>query len=92
MSDLRVIVGIRETISKSTGKPFYNYSYMEDYTDYERETSNQCVGHKVGVEGSSIRFDVNVGDKVKMYYEKGYQDKAFLAEVIVKEKAKGSAS
>lgn len=92
MAELRTIVGIRETKNKTNGNYFYNYYYIEDFSDYEKDTAEQCVGKKVGYEGSSIRFDVQVGDKVKMYYEKGYQDKAFLSELVVKEKAKTSSS
>ena len=88
MSDLKTIVGIRETKSKTTGKPYFNYYFMEDFTDYEKESAEQCVGKKVAFESSPLRFDVQVGDKVKCYYEKGYQDKAMLAEMIVKEKGK----
>jgi len=92
MSGLKMVVGIRETKSKKTGNSFFNYYLMEEFTDYEKESAEYCVGNKVTVEGTSQRFDVNVGDKVKCYYEKGYQDQAFLAEMIVKEKAKGSAN
>ena len=91
MSDLKVIVGIRETKSKTTGKSYFNYFLMEDFTDYEKDSAESCVGHKVSFESSPLRFDVNVGDKVKCYYDKGYQDKAMLADMLVKEKAKGSA-
>lgn len=91
MSDLKLIVGIRETVSKTTGKSYFNYFLMEDFSDYEKESAVSYLGHKVLIESSPIRFDVNVGDKVKCYYDKGYQDKATLSEMIVKEKAKGSA-
>lgn len=91
MSDLKTIVGIRETKSKTSGKAYFNYYLMEDFTDYEKETSEQCVGKKVSFESTPLRFDVQVGDKVKCYYEKGFQDKATISEMIVKEKGKLSA-
>lgn len=88
MSDLKTVVGIRETKSKSSGKAWFNYFLMEDYNDYEKENSVQCSGVKVSVEETALRFDVQVGDKVKCYYDKGFQGKASLSEMIVKEKAK----
>lgn len=92
MSDLKLIVGIREVKSKTSGKVYYYYYFMEDFTDYEKDSAEHCAGHKVSYEASTVRFDVNVGDKVKCYYEKGFQDKAVLADMIVKEKSKGSAN
>lgn len=91
MSDLKRVVGIRETKSAKTGKSWYVYHLMEEFTDYEKEHSEYCAGGKVCVEETALKFDVNVGDKVKCYYDKGYQGQASIAEMIVKEKAKGSA-
>lgn len=84
MNGLKRIVGIRETKSKTSGKSYYNYYMTEDYTDYEKDNSVVCLGEKVDMEGSPLRFDVQIGDMVKCYYEKGFQDKATLADMIVK--------
>ena len=91
MDGLKTIIGIRSTKSKSTGRTFYNYYMMEGFTDYEKDTG-ECQGSKVCIEGSSIRFDVHIGDQVKCYYERGYQDKATLSEMIVKGKASNTGT
>ena len=91
MSDLKKVVGIRETKSKTTGRSWFVYYLVEEFTDYEKDNSEVCSGVKVTSEETSLRFDVNVGDKVKCYYDKGFQGKASIAEMIVKEKAKATA-
>ena len=45
MSDLKTVVGIRETKSKTTGKAYFNYYLMEDFTDYEKETAEDGYYH-----------------------------------------------
>lgn len=87
MDGLKTIIGIRETKSKSSGKSYFNYYMLEEFTDYEKESSVVCLGDKVNIESSPLRFDVQIGDQVKCYYEKGFQDKATLSEMIVKVKA-----
>lgn len=83
------IVGIKETRSKA-GNLGYNYYYTEPFSDYEAETAVSLVGLSCGVEYSRKRFDVVPGDEVNMIYEKGFQDRAQLADMqVVKSIRKG---
>lgn len=91
MDGLKTIIGIRSSVSKSTGKKYFTYYMMEGFTDYEKE-NGECHGSKVSFEGSSIDFGVHVGDQVKCYYDKGYKDQATLSEMIVKGKASNTGT
>ena len=78
------LVGIKATTittGKNEGKTGYTYSFMKEYTDYEKESSH-CDGYAVTTEFSYKQFDVNIGDYVTPVYEKGFQDKAVLINLI----------
>ena len=91
MLDLKIVVGKIEVKSKTTGNSFFTYHLMEEFTDYEVQNAEKCVGHKVFSVGTRLDFDVNIGDKVICYYDKGFKGEAVISEMIVKEKAKVSA-
>jgi len=87
MAEIRTVVGIRKTISKKTNNPFYTYFMTEDFTAYEKDAAEECQGVKVVTEGSGLNFNVNIGDKVKCFYNKGYNDMAVLDDIQIVEKA-----
>lgn len=78
------LVGIKATTmtsGKNEGKTGYTYAFMKEYTDYEKETS-KCQGYDITHEFSYKDFGVSVGEYVTPVYEKGYQDKAVLVNLI----------
>lgn len=86
-NNLKTIVGTRVCEGKN-GKYQLIY-YSENFTDYDKETSKAYEGVKVGQEYSKTVYpNLKPGDKVKFYYEKGFQDKAFLDFVKVEIPAK----
>lgn len=78
------IVGIKEvtmTSGKNEGKTGYTYYFEKPFTDYEL-TNSVCFGCAVTSEFSYTRFEVAVGDVVIPVYDKGFQDKAVLVNLI----------
>lgn len=78
------LVGIKEIVmssGKNAGKTGYTYSFTKPFSDYEL-TNGVCTGVSVSSEFSYTRFDVNVGDEVTPVYDKGFQDKAVLVNLI----------
>ena len=78
------LVGIKEvTMSsgKNEGKTGYTYFFEKPFTDYELSNS-VCYGCSVTQEFYYTKFNVSVGDEVSPVYEKGYQDKAVLVNLV----------
>ena len=78
------LIGIKEvtmTSGKNEGKTGYTYFFEKPFTDYELSNS-VCYGCSVAQEFSYTKFNVAVGDEVSPVYEKGYQDKAVLVNLI----------
>lgn len=78
------LVGIKATTmtsGKNEGKTGYTYSFMKEYTEYEKDNST-CEGYAVTTEFSYTHFGVSIGDYVTPVYEKGFQDKAILVNLI----------
>lgn len=85
------VIGIKATemtSGKNVGKTGYTYFMSAPFTDYELETS-VCNGTKVTSEFSYTNFGVAVGDEVTPVYEKGFQDKAILVNLVPFPKEKG---
>lgn len=85
------LIGIKATkmtSGKSEGKTAYTYFLTSPYTDYEIQTS-ECCGLKTTSEFSYTKFDVAVGDEVTPVYEKGFQDRAVLVNLVPFPKEKG---
>lgn len=82
------IVGIQKGQSRN-GRGFTNLHFTTEYTPYESQNGS-CVGFKVGTEFTYADLQgIQPGDVVDLVYEKGYQDKATLANVVMLEKKKG---
>lgn len=80
--NVKEIIGLR-TVEGKNGEYQLIY-YIEPFTDYEKDGAKSCVGMKVGNEYSRKVFkDLKVGDKVKFYYDKGFEDKAILSDVVI---------
>lgn len=78
------LVGIKEvtmTSGKNEGKTGYTYFFEKPFTEYELSNA-VCYGTSVSQEFSYTKFPVSVGDEVSPVYEKGYQDKAVLVNLI----------
>lgn len=78
------VLGIKATVmasGKNQGKTGFTYYMAKDFTDYDKETSD-CKGCSVTQEFSYKDFGVNIGDEVEPVYEKGYQDKAVLVNLV----------
>ena len=74
------VVGVKKAVT-GKGKDCFTYHFQSEFTDYEVENC-ECVGKAVLSEFSYEDFGVKVGDTVKLIYEKGFQDKATLSEII----------
>lgn len=78
------LVGIKETVmtsGKNQGRTGYTYYFEKPFSDYEVENCI-CQGVAVTDEFSYTKFDVNVGDEVSPVYDRGYQDKAILVNLV----------
>lgn len=78
------LLGIKEskmTKGKNEGKTAYTYYLGVPFSEYEINSS-VCQGMKVSSEFSYTRFGVAVGDEVQAVYEKGFEDKAVLTNLI----------
>lgn len=75
------LVGIKGITTK-TGTKGYEYSFLGDYSDYDKEHA-ECVGNAVFTEYSPRDLKMNVGDDVELIYAKGFQGKAQLLEARV---------
>lgn len=75
------IKAIKMTSGKNEGKTGYNYYFEKDFTEYEKQNS-QCKGSSVTTEFSYEDFGINVGENVTPLYDKGFQDKAVLVNLI----------
>lgn len=78
------VIGIKATKmtnGKNEGRTGYTYYFEKDFSDYEKETS-VCQGNSVTQEFSYTDFGVAVGDDVTPVYDKGFQDKAVLTNLI----------
>ena len=78
------VIGIKATkmtTGKNEGKTGYTYTFTKEFSDYDKENS-VCQGEDVTREFSYTDFGVSVGDDVNPIYEKGFQDKAVLVNLI----------
>lgn len=75
------VVGVKKSVT-GKGRDFYNYFFNVPFSDYESENAD-CLGMTVQSEGSYKDFSVKPGDVVQLSYEKGYQDKAVLSDIVV---------
>lgn len=75
------VVGVKESVT-GRGKKFYNYFFNKPFSDYESENAD-CIGMSVQTEGCYKSFPVKPGDVVELSYEKGFQDKAVLSDIVV---------
>jgi hypothetical protein len=75
------IKAVKMTSGKNEGKTGYTYYFEKDFTDYEKQNAT-CYGSSVSSEFSYTDFGVSVGDNVNPVYDKGFQDKAVLVNLI----------
>lgn len=75
------IKAVKMTSGKNEGKTGYTYYFEKDFTDYEKE-NGVCQGKCVTSEFSYTDFGIAVGELVTPVYDKGYQDKAVLVNLI----------
>lgn len=78
------LIGIKATkmtTGKNEGKTGYTYYFEKEFSDYDKENS-VCQGCCVTNEFSYTDFGIAIGDEVTPIYEKGFQDKAVLVNLI----------
>lgn len=78
------VIGIKATkmtSGKNEGKIGFTYYFEKEFSDYDKENST-CFGNSVTSEFSYTDFGVSVGDEVSPVYEKGFQDKAVLVNLV----------
>ena len=78
------ILGIKATVmtsGKNEGKTGYTYYFSKPFSDYEKENCT-CQGEAVTQEFSYTDFGIAVGENVTPVYDKGFQDKAVLVNLI----------
>lgn len=78
------VIGIKATkmtTGKNEGKTGFTYYFVKDFSDYDKENS-ECQGKSVTQEFSYTDFGVMVGDDVMPVYDKGFQDRAVLTNLV----------
>lgn len=75
------IKATKVTSGKNEGKTGFRYYFIKDFSDYEKDNS-VCEGSCVCEEFSYTDFGVKIGDDVSPVYEKGFQDKAVLVNLV----------
>lgn len=78
------LIGMKATVmasGRNQGKTGYTYYFQKDFSDYDRENST-CQGVCVSQEFSYTDFGVAIGDEVTLVYDKGFQDRAVLTNLI----------
>lgn len=86
MPRLYEVIGKKSYKSASSGKTGYTYYFAVDFKDSDKE-AGECEGRATLQEFSYTDFPVIPGDKISLFYERGYQDKAMLADIQVMEPA-----
>lgn len=83
------IVGIK-VYTKEGGKKNSILHCLTNFSDYDEEKSDRCVGQTVVQEftNSIDTSALKIGDVVKFSYTKGFGGKAFLGGISVLERAK----
>lgn len=82
MSEVK-IVGVRSFKNKKNGRIGYTYYFTEDFSDYEEQSSESCLGVSCGNEFSYQDFNVMPGDVVNFVYGKGFEGRAVLQDIQV---------
>lgn len=77
----KIILGVKAVTGK-TGRLGYTYFYQEPFSDYEVENSETTLGMRCGSEFCYKDFGCRPGDEMTFVYEKGFQDKAVLVDMI----------
>lgn len=80
------IIGVQKGKSRNN-RDFTNLFFSQPFTDYEA-SNGSCNGFKVGTEFTYLDVNVKPGDECEFTYEKGFQDRATLANVTVLKPAK----
>lgn len=79
------VVGIKKQRyeeGKNAGRVGCTYFLAGDFSEYDKNNKNSEVqGERVFVEFAYKDFGVVAGDNCEVVYEKGYQDKAQLANL-----------
>ena len=75
------IKAVKMTTGKNEGKTGYTYYFEKDFTDYEKENA-VCQGSAVSTEFSYTDFGIAVSEHVQPVYDKGFQDKAVLVNLV----------
>lgn len=80
------LVGMKVT-TRPDGTKGYIYNFADSFSKYDKEHA-ECRGSRVFSEYSKMSFDVNIGDEVDVIYDKGFQDKAVLVDILVVSESK----
>ena len=81
------VIGIRKSENQETKVVSSNLFLQIPFSDWESESALECTGFKVLSEYIRKPVDCKPGDEVDLVYEKGFQDKAILTEVVVTKRA-----
>ncbi len=82
------VIGVRVSENAETKVISSNLFVMIPFSEWESNSAKECFGHKVASE--YIRkdlSDIKPNDEVDLVYEKGFQDKAVLTDVVVTKSA-----
>ena len=81
------VIGVRVSENQETQVVSTNLFVQIPFSQWESESAKSCNGMKVDT--AYIRKEINTapGDTVDLIYEKGFQDKAILVDVIVLHRA-----
>lgn len=74
------IVGLLFGVSKSSGKEYTVLHTVKEFDDYQKEKSKGVCTESVYV---PTRLGVKVGDEIELVYDKGFEGKAIVKDVII---------
>ncbi len=77
------VVGIEKKVSGKTQKEYFMLHTTEDFNEKDKESSTGVKTASEYVPADVMPDNITIGCQVNFYYEKGFQDKAFLVGVQV---------
>ncbi len=81
------VIGVRVSENAETKVVSSNLFVQIPFSEWESGSAKSCVGFKVASEYIRKELDCKPGDEVDLVYEKGFQDKAVLTDVVVTKSA-----
>lgn len=69
-----IVIGIRKAVSKKSGAVWTTYHCKKEFSDYEKDNSDEIMGKAVESVTTSSDFPIQIGDEVLFFYGKAMGD------------------